>query len=433
MRAKTLLIGAAAILLVGASAPALARDAQKVSQTGVDHVLSAEPAAPLEPRTALAAQAKLAFGLVRRLEQANSGAENNIVVSPASLAAVLALLDLGADNRMRTALHRTLGFDRKSARVAADHLDGLRTTIARLTAADGENGPLTVANTIVFDPAAAPYRLALMGLRAAGAVVRVEDLSERDSLQRINEWVAARTKGLIPTILDEPPRDGGLAALNALHFKDRWRTPFDPDATGQAPFRTLDGQTIEVPMMHHHEAGKFLFRQDERFVAIDLPYASGGFSMVVTTTKDKPGRAREFAPVAGWLGGDGFAESEGELALPRFSLSGRADLLRAVDALGLRRGRISPTALRGLSPVPQAITRVIQRTELRVDEAGTEAAAATAVETMRSMPVEYVKMVVDKPFVFALRDTNTGMILLAGYVGNPVTSARISAGTPQNS
>src|SRR5262249_36863962 len=198
MRAKTLLIGAAAILVVGASAPALARDAQKVSQTGVDHVLSAEPAAPLEPRTALAAQAKLAFGLVRRLEQANSGAENNIVVSPASIAAVLALLDLRADNRPRTAALRTLGFARKSSRIAADELDGLRACTARLGAADGKDGPLTGANTIVFDPAAAPYRLALMGLRGAGADVRVEDLSKRDTLQRINEWVASRTKGLIP-------------------------------------------------------------------------------------------------------------------------------------------------------------------------------------------------------------------------------------------
>jgi serine protease inhibitor len=423
MRAKTLVIGAAAILLVGASAPALARDSQKVSQTGVDHVLSAEPAAPLEPRTALAAQAKLAFGLVRRLEQANSGAENNIVVSPASIAAVLALLDLGADNRLRTAVHRTLGFDRKSLRSAADELDGLRTTIARLTAADGKNGPLTVANTIVFDPAAAPYRLALMGLRAAGADVRVEDLSKRDTLQRINEWVAARTKGLIPTILDDDPLNGGLVALNALHFKDRWRTPFDPDATGQAPFRTLDGGTIEVPMMHRHEPGTFLFRQDERFVAVDLPYASEGFSMVIVTTKDKPARAKDFTRVAAWLGGDGFADSEGELALPRFSLSGSAEVLGALDSLGFRRGRLSPTALRGLSPVSQTITRVVQKTELRVDEAGTEAAAATAVETMRSMPVEYVKMIVDKPFLFALRDQKTGLILLMGHVEKPTTQA----------
>jgi serine protease inhibitor len=421
MRAKTLLVGAAAILLVGASAPALARDAQKVSQTGVDHVPSAEPAAPLEPRTALAAQAKLAFGLVRRLEQASSGAENNIAVAPASIAAVLALLDLGADNRLRSAVHRTLGFDRKSLRTAADELDGLRTTIARLTAADGKDGPLTVANTIVFDPAAAPYRLALMGLRATGADVRVEDLSKPETLQRVNEWVAASTKDLIPTMLDDAPRDGGLVALNALHFKDRWRIPFDPSATELASFRMLHGGTIEVPMMHH-APGKFLFRQDERFVAIDLPYASEGFSIVVITTKDNPARTRDFARVAGWLSGEDFSELEGELALPRFFLSGRADLLGALDILGLRRGRASPTALRGLSPAPQTITRVIQKTELRVDEAGTEAAAATAVETMRSMPTEYVKMIVDKPFLFALRDRRTGLILMSGYV------ARLSSG-----
>jgi serine protease inhibitor len=421
MRAKTLLFATAAMLLAGASIPASAHDAktQRVSQNAADYALSAEPLAPLEPRTALAAQAKLAFGLVRRLEQAKNATENNIVVSPASLAAVLALLELGADDRMRTAVHRTLGFDRRSVRSAADHLDGLRTTIGRLTGADGESGPLTVANTLVFDPASAPYRLALMGLRATGADVRVEDLSKPDTVQRINEWVAARTKGLIPTILDDAPRDGGLVALNALHFKDRWRIPFDPDATGPAPFRMLDGRTIEVPMMHHYEPGKFLFRQGERFVAIDLPYASEDFSMVVATTKDKPARARDFTRVATWLGGDGFSESEGELALPRFSLSGNAELVGALDTLDLRRSRMSPTALRGLSPVPQTIARVIQKTELRVDEAGTEAAAATAVETMRSMPAEYVKMVVDKPFVFALRDRRTGLILMSGYVGRP--------------
>src|SRR5207247_5193779 len=131
-----------------------------------------------------------------------------------------------------------------------------------------------------------------------------------------------------------------------------------------------DGHTIEVPMMHHHEPGKLLFRQDERFVAIDLPYASERFSIVVVTTKDKPARAREFTRVATWLDGNGFSASEGELALPRFSLSGSADLLGALDALGFRRGRTSPTALRGLSPVPQTITRVVQKTALRVDEAG---------------------------------------------------------------
>jgi serpin B len=400
-----------AMLLAGAAVPASGQE------TRTDPMLSAE-AAPLALRDALAAQSKLAFGLIRRLDQGDSRTEN-IMVSPASLAAVLALLDLGASDKMRTALHRTLGFDRRSARNA--DLDGLRATVTGVINAQG--GPLTLANAIVFDPAATPYRLAVMGLRATGAEVRVEDLSKPDTLRRINEWVATHTKGLIPTILDDAPRDGGLVALNALYFKDRWRTPFDPRATAPAPFHTLDGRSIEVPMMHH-ATGKFRFRQDERFVAVDLDYATDGFGITIVTTKDKPARAREFAGVVGagvmgWLGGDGFTSSNGELALPRFSLTGKVELIAALDALGLRRARQSPAAFRGLSPVPQVITRVVQKTELRVDEAGTEAAAATAVTTTRALQVDYVKMVVDKPFVFALRDGGTGLILLAGYVGRP--------------
>src|SRR5262245_7725844 len=87
------------------------------------------------------------------------------------------------------------------------------------------------------------------------------------------------------------------------------------------------------------------------------------------------------------------------------------------DALGLRRGRLPATAFHGLSPAPQTIARVVQRTELRIDEVGTEAAATTSVTTTRSMPIDYVKMVVDKPFVFAVRDRETGLILMSGYVG----------------
>src|SRR5262249_53972748 len=186
--------------------------------------------------------------------------------------------------------------------------------------------------------------------------------------------------------------------------------PFDPDATAPAPFHMLDGRTIEVPMMHHHEPGKFLFRQDQRFVAIDLPYENAGFSIAIITTNDKPARPREFARVAGWLGGDGFSAAEAELALPRFSLSGSAEPLAALDALGLRRGRLSATAFHGLSPAPQTIARVVQRTELRIDESGTEAAAATSVTTTRSMPLDYVKMVMDKPFVFPLRYRVPGLL-----------------------
>ena len=109
--------------------------------------------------------------------------------------------------------------------------------------------------------------------------------------------------------------------------------------------------------------------------------------------------------------------------MPRFSLGSSADLLATLDALGLKPGRVSAGALGGLSPAPMTIAQVLQRTEIRVDEAGTEAAAATAVTTTRAITTDFTKVMVDKPFLFALRDAASGLVLLTGYVANPKDSA----------
>jgi serine protease inhibitor len=381
-------------------------------------------ALPLEANRLADAQSRLAFGLLRELEQSLPRG-TNVAISPASIAATLALLDLGADARMQAAIYRTLGFVPRSNRSAAIDLARLRAIVARLRAQENTS-PLMIGDALLFDPTTKPNSRALEQLRSAGTNASVEDLSRPDALKRINDWVATRTKGMIPAILEQMPRDAGMVALNALYFKDRWHTAFDPKATRTTPFRVLNSEPTEVPMMRHTE-GRFRFRQDDRFIAVDLPYGTDGYSLTVITAKREPLPARAFAPAASWLAGAGFAEAPGEVGLPRFTLSGNADLLGPLDALGLKTGRLSPTALAGFSTISQAIARVAQRTVLRVDEAGTEAAAATAVTTTRSAPADFVKILVDKPFVVALRHERTGMIMVAGYVSKP-TPADTGAG-----
>jgi serpin B len=106
--------------------------------------------------------------------------------------------------------------------------------------------------------------------------------------------------------------------------------------------------------------------------------------------------------------------------MPKLALSATDELLPPLDALGLATARHSPTALEGFSDDPLRIARVLQKIELRVDEEGTEGAAATAVMTTRGLgPPDHIRMIVDKPFVFALRDDKTGLILFMGYVGAP--------------
>ncbi|MGE0285359.1 MAG: serpin family protein [Bradyrhizobium sp.] len=377
--------------------------------------------APIKPDRLLRAQLTLAKGLVGKLGR-EASAGSNVVVSPASVTSILALLDLGASNQMRSALYRCLGFPVASRATQGDDFEGLRRVAADLTRKSQDKGPLTLANMLVFDPSTRPSRLALLGLAAAGADVAVEDLDKPEAIQKINDWVKGKTKGLIPEVLGEAPGDLGLVAVNALHFKDRWKTPFDPASTAPAKFSSTRSRSSDVAMMHLGH-GRYSFRQDDRFVAIELPYAADDFKLVVLTTKTGVASAATLASAWNWLSGGGFSEQSGELALPRFSLSSSAELLEPLDAMGLADARTRRDALNGFSRTPQQIARIVQKTELRVTEEGTEAAAATAVVTLRSVEANYVKMVVDKPFGFALRDQRTGFVLLSGYIASPNTAA----------
>src|SRR5262249_50633909 len=151
-----------------------------------------------------------------------------------------------------------------------------------------------------------------------------------------------------------------------------------------------------------------------------LPYAHEDFKLVVVTTKSDPAKPADFAPVASWLGGQGFEMKTGEISMPKLSLSADEELLPTLDTLGLKPARLNKDGLQGFSDEAMVITRIVQKLELRLAEEGTEAAAVTAVMTTRGLGAPSpVKMTVDKPFVFALRDQKSGLILFMGYVGAP--------------
>jgi serine protease inhibitor len=372
----------------------------------------------------LSAQSRLGANLIRVLadhakEGTRPGSDANLIVSPASLAVILSFVDLGANAPMRSAIHRTLGFAPAARQRTERDLAALRDAVAATNARSAAEGPLVLANLLAFDLSTRPRQLAITGLSAAGADVLVDRLGDPKMIGRINDWVRSKTHDLIPSIIEETPADLGLVAVNALYFKDRWKTPFDPARTKAEPFQTVSGKPVSVQMMHSPVA-KFGFRQNERFIAAELGYANDDFKLVVVTTKSAPGRLSELSAAAGWLDGRGFEPQSGEIGLPKLTLSAAEELLRPLDALGLRQARQLPDALDGFSAMSLVMTRVVQRLELRLSEEGTEAAAATAVVTTRSLAAsDPIKLVVDKPFMFALRDQKSGLLLFTGFIGAP--------------
>jgi serpin B len=160
------------------------------------------------------------------------------------------------------------------------------------------------------------------------------------------------------------------------------------------------------------------FRIEGQFVAAALPFADNRSELVLITTREKPAKAAEFKPVFSWLSGEGFESHKGDVALPRFALSGANELLPALDDLGLAEARKSQAPLSAFSP-GAVLSQVLQRVTIEADEQGAEAAAATAVITTRSLGEDSsIHLVVDKPFLFALRDRESGLILVSGYVGH---------------
>jgi serine protease inhibitor len=168
-------------------------------------------------------------------------------------------------------------------------------------------------------------------------------------------------------------------------------------------------------------------RQDDGFIGVTLAYETPGYSLTMLTTKGKPATVEEFATAADWLTGSGFQPSEDEvrLSLPKFDAAMTAELLPALEQLGLKEG-FSSTDFERLAEKPLAISAVVQKTVVRIEETGTEAAAVTAVVPVPgaaapSPPKTILEVTFDKPFIFALRDDRHGMILVTGYVGDPRT------------
>jgi serpin B len=370
-----------------------------------------------------AAQGRLAVNLVQQLAESK---KPMIVVSPASVAGAAATLAFGGSAPLRNALHAVLSFP-ADADIGAD-LVALQQTVRDLGGAAAQPGfPLKFANAIVFDESVSVHPPAAAALKQAGIDSTVRNLRSPEAVAAINKHVSDATGGMVPEVLDSAPAGASLVALNALHFKDSWKMPFDRANTRPAPFKRVSATPATVSTMYLPQ-GRHLYRQDAKFIAVELPYAQDRFSMVIVTTRgEKPAPAREFADIGEWLAGKGFAPAQGDLALPHFDVSSGGDLTPVLDKLGLRAARVSPGSLIGFTSDPAHITRIVQRLELRLNEEGTEAAAATAVVAERGVDPDFVRMAVDKPFMFALRDAASGLILMAGYVGEPTglaTAAR---------
>ncbi|OFW64012.1 MAG: hypothetical protein A2135_03870 [Actinobacteria bacterium RBG_16_67_15] len=263
--------------------------------------------------------------------------------------------------------------------------------------------------------------------RNYGAGIRLVDFREAAEEARvaINAWVADETNDRITDLIPQGAIDEltRLVLVNAVYLDATWARPFDPEVTFDAPFFRLDGTEVSVATMHAYQMTS-QYAAGDGWQAIDLPYTGDELSMVIVVPDSGRFAEVEALIAVGLLGEVRTALDTAivDLSLPKFEMRNQLSLVEALRSLGIAQAFDPGVAdFTGISTEDQLyVSDVIHEAFIAVDEAGTEAAAATAVIIgTTSLPTDIVSLEIDRPFLFFLQDRTTGAVLFLGRVVDP--------------
>jgi len=399
---------------------------------GVQLVSSAKArvAAPVVPQADLAAQVSGNSAFAVDLHKALSGQKGNLFYSPYSISLALAMTYAGArgdtESQMADALHYTL--PQSALHPAFNALD--QALASRGQGAQGKDGTpfrLSIANSI-WGQKGFKFLPAFLDVLAEnyGAGLRLLDFaaSPEPSRATINQWVSDQTAGKIPDLLPQGSIDSDtrLVLANAIYFNAAWRDPFEKADTRDGAFHLLEGGQTTVPMMSAtHYYG---YAAGAGYQAVKLPYSGGDTDMVILLPDSGGFSAFEGSLDAATMDtiiGD-LETRRVALVMPRFTFKSEFRLSDALKDMGMTLAFSEQADFSGMDGKRDLlIDQVYHQAFVAVDEAGTEAAAATAVviAPTSAQPAPPIEVTVDRPFLFLIRDTQTGSILFVGRVLNP--------------
>jgi len=373
-------------------------------------------------RTALANN-RFALDLYREL----AGEGNNVFFSPWSLSSALAMTYEGARGNTSDEMRSVLYFSEN---------DSLRresfSALDRKINANYSRYTLSTANALWVDGSFSlldEYEMLVHDTYLARANNLDFRTAPEEARQTINHWVKQKTAGkivdLIPAVhVDSLTR---LVLTNAIYFNGIWMKTFDPSQTWDEGFFTEDGRAITVPMMRQDDdEAWFNYLETGGLQVLEMPYAGGRLSMMILLPHDQDiaslERSLSSEDLDRWR--DSLEERRVDVYLPRFKLKSNYFLAESLADLGMPTAFSEMADFTGISPDrPLFISQVIHQAYVDVNEQGTEAAAATAVEMAEAAAgaeePEIPVFRADHPFIFLIVDDETGCILFLGRVSDP--------------
>ena len=355
-------------------------------------------------------------------------AGQNTVFSPASVAAALQMALCGA--REATAAQLAAALHIGGPAQAADGLRLLSDLLSSAGAGGPGGGVIMRAPNTLWVQAGLPLSPGFTGqlVDIAGVTVRPADFQSAPAEARaqINDLIAEQTAGKITNLLgpDAVSAATRLVLANAVYLKAAWTFPFPARATADAPFYPGDAGGAPLSAATMRLTSDLAYLRADGYQAVLLPYKDSRLAMAVVLPEAGPPAAlapRLASGLAPLL--TGATRQSVALSLPKFRQRAGFGLIPVLQQLGVQDAFTSAADFSGItSAVRLFIGAVVHQAYIDVDEQGTEAAAATAV-AMRPMALrrgpEPVRMIVDRPFLFAIADTATGLPLFLGQVSRP--------------
>jgi serpin B len=333
------------------------------------------------------------------------------------------MLDVGAAGETDTQIRTVLGIPGGGAAVAPSH--------AALACADETDGTsndnqLSIANSL-WGQTGMPFQPGFLSVLDTGYAAPLQQVDfENDAggaTDTINGWVSGRTQGKIPALFAPGDLDGNtrLVLANAIYFNGVWASGFSPDATTMAPFTLGDGSVVSASTM----AGTVSLAQGagQGFSVVELPYKGGVMVMDFLLPQGALSDLEASLTADGLRGALASVgrPSQVELLLRKFSFSTRVRLNQVLAGLGMPDAfDMAKADLSGIDGgMDLYVALVVQQAFVEVDEQGTVAAAATGAGVSLKTAVETPTVAIDHPFLFLVRDTQTGSILFMGRVEDP--------------
>ncbi len=367
-------------------------------------------------------EADNAFGLeLFRKIAAEESADSNIFISPVSVALALGMTYNGAAGTTRDAMESTLYLEQLSVEEVNEGYNDLMYSLLN----SDPDVLLSIANAIWYEQVfSVKQEFIDLNKTYYDAKVSPMDFADPASVDTVNNWVAENTNDKIMEIIDHISPDVIMYLINAVYFKGTWKYIFEEENTTDRTFYMADNTEKPVPFMNVEE--DFAYAELDKCEALKLPYGNESYAMMILLPK----KGYTVADVTAQLTADqwdawmkSFETFEANVYLPKFKFEYKKKLNGVLMTMGMEVAfdMYSADFSNIIDNLQLYISDVKHKTFVEVNEEGTEAAAVTSVEiSYYSAVANKVTFDVDKPFLFAIIEENTGAIVFMGRVAEPV-------------